>query len=75
MKTHYHVVEFINGCLNDYDSGPFEDHYDALSHLQEMLARSEPGEYVATAYDRYERGIHILKVEECTNEDCALDDY
>jgi hypothetical protein len=80
-QPHYHVVEFINGCLNDYDSGPIEALDEAQAHItgivQSTDGHSEDGMdvYVEAGEDRYERGIYILKVEECT-EDCDPDaDY
>ena len=73
-KTHYHVVEFINGCLNDYDSGPFEDREDARIHLLETVNANNESpyrrrDYVQAGEDRYKRGLFILKIEECS-EDC-----
>jgi hypothetical protein len=57
---HYHVVAFINGCLNDYDSGPIE----SLEMAQDHFAEIAPD---------WETGIHIVKIEDCT-EDCDPDD-
>jgi hypothetical protein len=75
MATHYHVVEFINGCLNDYDSGPIE----TLELARESLAYNvsnltvdenlEPT-YAPSGVDRYVRGLHTLKIEECTEREC-----
>jgi hypothetical protein len=68
---HYHVVEFINGCLNDYDSGPIatiQDAREELAQMRDFVA----GEYVPAGDDRYERGVHILKIEMCT-EACDPD--
>jgi hypothetical protein len=36
-QPHYHVVAFINGCLNDYDSGPIASETDADMALQEFV--------------------------------------
>lgn len=73
-NMHYHVVEFINGCLNEYDSGPFEEREDARIHLLETVNENNESEYRGHDYiqageDRYERGPFILKIEEC-GEDC-----
>lgn len=82
---HYHVVEFINGCLNDYDSEAYETLDDARSDLSDMVERhneeaawnrdngyrSEP--YQAEGTDRYTRGIYILKIEECYETDCEVE--
>jgi hypothetical protein len=59
-QPHYHVVAFINGCLNDYDSGPIE----SLEMAQDHFAEIAPD---------WETGIHIVKIEDCT-EDCDPDD-
>jgi hypothetical protein len=59
-QPHYHVVAFINGCLNDYDSGPIE----SLELAQDHFAEVAPD---------WETGIHLVKIEECT-EDCDPDD-
>jgi hypothetical protein len=72
MNSHYHVVEFINGCLNDYDSGPIASIADARNELQFFLGTDDfddDSAYVPAGKDRYERGLHILKIETC-NEDC-----
>lgn len=82
---HYHIVEFINGCLNDYDSGPYESLADAQSDLADAVERgneeaawneengyrSEPYEPAGT--DRFIRGNYILKIEECTETECEVE--
>jgi len=82
VGPHYHIVEFINGCLNDYDSGPYEDLADAQSDLKDMVENhnenalwfNENGlhedPYVEEGEDLYTRNIYILKIEECT-QDCT----
>lgn len=78
-KNHYHVVEFINGCLNDYDSGPIDELIDAQTLLDEMVHQhngfTSEGEdkYLANGVLRYERGLYILKVEECSETDCEVE--
>jgi hypothetical protein len=76
MTEHYHVVEFIDGFLNDYDSGPIATIEDARKALQASVDADNAYEleqdanlYVAAGDDRYERGMHILKIETC-NENC-----
>ena len=71
--THCHVVEFINGCLNDYDSWPIETFHDAVDTLE--WAKSD--EHVLEGDFRYVNGLHILKIEECTERECLeqLDNY
>ena len=75
---HYHVVEFINGCLNDYDSGPIESLDDARLEVAQWVEDSRVEDdygtvngipWEPTGVDRFTRGIHILKIEEC-HEDC-----
>lgn len=69
--THYHVVAFMDGCLNDYDSGPYSTIEDAEQDLAWYL---ESGAMVPDApiedagYLRYANGPYIIKVEECTEE-------
>jgi hypothetical protein len=76
MNEHYHVVEFINGCLNDYDSGPIDTLDNARCELDHLVnVWNDEEAYVPAGNDRYQRGIYILKVESCT-EDCDPDaDY
>lgn len=83
---HYHVVEFINGCTNDYDSGPYEELEDAQSDLEDMVEShnenalwlNENGyhddPYTKDGDDRYTRNAFILKIEECRETKC-LEEY
>jgi hypothetical protein len=73
---HYHVVAFVNGCLNDYDSGPYESLEDARKELSEIVDADNAYEleqdsnlWEAEGVDRFTRRLHILKIEEC-HEDC-----
>jgi len=61
---HYHVVEFINGCLNDYDSGPIDSLGDARIELAQFVDDVEY-DWEPDGVDRFTRGTHILKIEEC----------
>jgi hypothetical protein len=75
-QPHYHVVAFIDGCLNDYDSGPIESEADADMALQEFVREAQEltDEPIRnTGYMRYQNGPYIVKVESCT-EDCDPDD-
>ena len=80
MITHYHVVVFIDGCLNDYDSGPIEDIAEAREALawQLDLGRGAVCGWKRTGEDRYQQidGLYIVKIEDCT-EGCNEweDDY
>jgi hypothetical protein len=79
-KLHYHVVEFINGCLNDSDSGPYESLQEAREGLQWFLDgygdnADEHVQIEPAGEDRYERGIHILKIEACTESECLNERY
>lgn len=72
-KPHYHVVEFINGCLNDYDSGPIETIGWAREVLKSHVNRDfsygdddEP-QYQEVGQDKYVSEIRILTIEECNN--------
>jgi hypothetical protein len=72
---HYHVVEFINGCLNDYDSGPFDSLEDAQEVLNDIVKEGNKFPdtdelYVEAGEDRYERGLYILKIEVCNETEC-----
>jgi hypothetical protein len=68
---HYHVVEFINGCLNDYDSGPYDTLEDARGHIKEVINHPcQAGKIVPAGEDRYiVDDLYIMKIEEC-HEDC-----
>jgi len=74
---HYHVVEFIDGCLNDYDSGPMATIDEARATLtgiaQATDGYAETGAddelYTPAGEDRYTRGSYILKIETC-RENC-----
>jgi hypothetical protein len=70
MNKHYHVVRFINGCLNDSDSGPYTTLKDARAELKYCVSvHREMGETVKPeGKDRYVSGLYILKIEECTND-------
>lgn len=71
VQPHYHVVEFINGCLNDYDSGPYETLEDAREEVRQITEVHAPGEYIQYGKDKYERSdLYILKIEECTEKEC-----
>lgn len=87
MNTHFHVVAFQNGCLNDYDSGPIEDRDLARLDLEDYLdcyrdMNADGAEYVLTdtGHDRWEvtHGEYgagfIVKIEEC-GEDCTHEDF
>jgi hypothetical protein len=65
---HWHIVEFIDGCLNDYDSGPIDTIEDAREELRQITEVRTIGEYTPAGEDRFERGLHILKIEECKGE-------
>ena len=65
---HYHVVQFINGCLNDYDSGPIDTLDDARELLKSLIDgdRDNALSVVEAGTDRYiVKGVYILKIEEC----------
>lgn len=76
-STHFHVVAFINGCLNDYDSGPYDSRKDARHECRE-LAYSYFGDGTYTeqwSADEYRvrrtpksHGEYIIAVEECTRD-------
>jgi hypothetical protein len=68
MATHYHVVEFINGCLNDYDSGPLDTLRDAATHMKEIV--KENPDYERVGPMRYQRGLYTLKIEDCSIVGC-----
>ena len=69
-RKHYHVVQFINGCLNDSDSGPYTTLNDARGELHFLVnERRDMGHAVKLeGKDRYVDGLYILKIEECTND-------
>jgi hypothetical protein len=71
MKTHYHVVEFIDGCLNDYDSGPFDAINDAREWIENIVADT-PDLYEPSGESRYVRvnSPYILKIESCNEQEC-----
>jgi hypothetical protein len=82
MTEHFHVVEFINGCLNDGDSGPIESLSDAREELQRIVDDAASvgswnpdmvDYYRPAGEDRYVRGSYILKIEECTEDECMDD--
>ena len=62
---HYHVVAFIDGCLNDYDSGPINDYTDALADLDWYMETTYPDTPTVAGQERYQVGPYIIKVEEC----------
>lgn len=78
--THYHVVEFIDGCLHDDDSGPIETLDEARAELRDRVVghnetdtwineqRYPHAPYMPAGQDRYQRGLHILKIETCTGD-------
>jgi hypothetical protein len=71
---HYHVVCFVNGCLNDYDSGPLESLDDARVALAEY-ANSDTDEFrywVPAGVDRYQQhdGLYTLVIEPCCDNEC-----
>jgi hypothetical protein len=71
---HYHVVAFINGCLNDYDSGPFyylENAREDLRNYLEYGGMQPDQEIVPAGTDRYTNGPYIIKIEECTEPECT----
>ena len=74
--AHYHVVAFMPGCLNDYDSGPIDDIESARVVLKELADDYPEGDpMVPGGKDRYTNAFYILKIEECT-ESCDPDaDY
>lgn len=71
---HYHVVEFINGCLNDWVSGP-----DTLEGCRAEIAQYvevaelENNQYEPAGTDRFTRGLYILKIEECYETECEVE--
>ncbi len=76
---HYHVVAFIDGCLNDYDSGPHEHIEPAREECAELAAEyyGEDTFVTDTGNSRYEvrrhedsPGGYIVKVEECQQDEC-----
>lgn len=74
-REHYHVVSFINGCLNDYDSGAIDTLEDARIELAEYIDNSpfdsfEACQWVPAGVDRYVQveGLYIAKIESCTEE-------
>jgi hypothetical protein len=73
---HFHVVAFINGCLNDYDSGPIESEELARESLREYVATEATyteDEIVQVDVDRYQRGPYTITIEPCNNP-CDMDD-
>ncbi len=68
MRPHYHVVTFINGCLNDGDSGPYLTLKDARAELRELVQsyRDTNRPVKRAGIDRYQSGIVTLKIEACT---------
>jgi hypothetical protein len=71
VTPHYHVVDFIDGCLNDYDSGPYETLEDARSELRSIMEHPmQLAKFEQAGEDRYiYDNIHILKIEKCS-QDC-----
>lgn len=76
--THYHVVSFFAGYLNDSDSGPLETAEDAISYIEDRVNTenewedtNETGErWVETLpmwgqIKRYERGTWVMAAEKC----------
>jgi hypothetical protein len=72
FTTHYHVVSFINGCLNDYDSGPIKTLEDARASLQDYLWSGDGENFHEAGPDRYTDGFSITTIEPC-NDTCELD--
>jgi hypothetical protein len=75
MRPHYHVVTFINGCLNDGDSGPITTKAAARAELRDLTqCYRDTGRTVrAAGKDRYQADIVTIKIEECTKDiaDCS----
>jgi hypothetical protein len=72
---HYHVVAFINGCLNDHDSGPYdtlEDARIALAEYVETEATYSPYEWESAGVDRFVQvnGVYIAAIEPCSEAEC-----
>lgn len=72
-RKHYHVVSFINGCLNDYDSGAIDTLEDARIELAEYVENSpfdsfDTVEWQAAGVDRFVQveGLYVAKIEPCT---------
>jgi hypothetical protein len=67
MTEHYHVVTFIDGCLNDYDSGPIEGLEDARAHLAEYVDQDDWDSWEPAGVDRFVGATspYILKIESC----------
>jgi len=68
-EIHYHVVAFINGCLNDTDSGPYADIESAREVLAELVADwHESAERIND--DTYRAGLYTLTIEPCREAAC-----
>jgi t-SNARE complex subunit (syntaxin) len=69
MRQHYHVVQFIDGSLNDGDSGPYTTLKDARAELRDVVqSYRQRGQTVkAEGKDRYVCGLYIIKIEACEN--------
>jgi hypothetical protein len=88
---HFHVNLFVNGCLNDASSGPYDDWQSAYDTLLGDVADSDMAEreevsslrldwthitlWEETEPGRFQRGRYIWKVEPCREEECYLSDY
>ena len=78
MKPHYHVVAFIPGCLNDYDSGPIDTLAEAREELLQYVDTGgmQPERPCKTAGpDRYTNGPYVITIEECAEECDPESDY
>ena len=71
-RPHYHVETFINGCLNDYDSGPYTSKKDAQEDAA-WYRSDQPNNWRHTGpitplqVDRWEQieGLYILAIVKC----------
>ncbi len=77
-RTHYHVVTFVNGCLNDVDDGPYESQRDAFGAWGELLESwIDAGSHVvvtdnsaSSGHRAVVDGIYVVKVEACEAHTC-----
>lgn len=78
-RQHYHVVAFINGCLNDYDSGPIDTFEDAVTALRDYMNEGgmQPDTEVSDVFGetRYQQGLYTIQVEACQEEACSAVDH
>lgn len=71
---HYHVVAFINGCLNDHDSGPYDTLDDARIALAEYVETDSDTmhDWISAGVDRFvqRNGVYIAAIESCSEAEC-----